>query len=173
MQEYSRNLFNVTDPSLDKGLETENKVSLDFHKSTAVERQDANRAKGLSFGSMGADIINSFYAFWQNLIVHPESNKGSDKTPLTSLIIKKEGSIYESNFLHEVLAENLQLVETDPEVDKAVKQCTKIYHEDYPGSYVLAYQGKRLGICFLNVIKGVNNTVEVSYQFNSKITRFS
>lgn len=150
MPEYSRKLFTDNNSFLNTGSGTEDETSLDFHKSTVVGRQEANRAKGLSFGSMDADIINSFYSFWQNLILHPKSVNDGDETPLTSLIIKKEGHIYESKFLHEVLAETLQLGETDPAIDQAIKQCTKIYHEDYPGSYVLAYQGKRLGLCFLN-----------------------
>ena len=109
MQEYSRHLFTVNDPSLNTLLEKKDDISLTFHKSTIAERHETTRAKGLSFGNMGTEIINSFYLFWQNLVLRPESNKEGSKIPLTSLIIEKDGGIYENQFLHDVLAEILQV----------------------------------------------------------------
>ncbi|HEA31084.1 MAG TPA: hypothetical protein ENH91_14015 [Leeuwenhoekiella sp.] len=172
MQEYSRKIFIDSDGSTSTNTETKDKVSFDLHKLTTVERQEAHRAKGLSFGSISNNMMNSFNSFWQKLILSPESNKEADNTSLNQLIIKKEGSIYENDFLRGVLAETLQLDEKSSLLNKALDTCTKIYHEDYPGSYVIAYEGKRLGICFVNVEKGVQDTVEVSYQFNPNLTRF-
>ena len=173
MQEYSRKIFVQENSSLNTSNDDNDEISFDLHKSTTVERQEANRAKGLSFGSISKEVMNSFSMFWERLMMNPELTKEVENTPLSQLIVKEEGAIYENDFLRSLLSETLQLDQKSPELKKALHACTKIYHEDYLGSYVLVYKGKRLGICFLSILKGVQNTVEVSYQFNPHMTYFN
>nr|WP_031425155.1 hypothetical protein [Flavimarina sp. Hel_I_48] len=171
MQEYSRKFAIEYQVSRSYHLDVK-RASLDIYKATNAQQQEARRVKGLSFGTLRKDMMHAFYSLWQNLVSNPESNEEADEALLTRFILKEEGAIYENDFLWKVLMDNLKLSEDSEELNHAFQNCTKIYHEDYPGSFVLMHNGRRLGICFLNIEKGINDTVEVSYQFNSNLTSF-
>ena len=144
----------------------------DLHTTTTEEKNKYTTPGGIALGSIKKDMVNSFSDWWQRLIHDPESFPQSEDTPVGNMVMQKESQIYENELIKNVLSRFLNLANDSVEVLRAMKKSNKIFHEDFPGNYILEYKGNRLGMFFLRTAKGLNNSYDVSYEFNPKVKSF-
>ena len=53
-----------------------------------------------------------------------------------------------------------------------MRNSNKIFHEDYPGDFILEYQGKRLGLMLLDTCYDSNSEAKLIYRFNPNLKSF-
>ncbi len=136
------------------------------------KRQFNKRSSGLVLGSTGVEMFNSFLAMWDRLITIPELKSSDKNTSITDYILSKESQMKEKEMVRTVLSENLDLPLDSLELISAIEKSNKIYHEDYPGNYILEYNGNRLGMFELNTSFDSNNKLSITYKFQSGVKSF-
>ncbi len=146
--------------------------SWDLHTTTTDEKTEYNKPGGIALGSIKKNMMHSFTTWWERLITAPESFSQSDDTPLSKMVIQKESQIYENELVNGVMSRFLNLAVDSVELSRAVKKSNKIFHEDFPGNYILEYNGKRIGMFCLRAEAGLNNSLDVGYEFYPKVQSF-
>lgn len=116
--------------------------------------------------------IADFISKWQRLIAFPESFPQDAKTAIGDLGLQKENLLLENNMIKGIISAHLEEADGQDNITAAIESSTKIFHEDFPGSYILTYNRKRLGMFRLSICKNDNGTYVMSYKFNPKITSF-
>lgn len=129
-------------------------------------------SKPIVLGQVRREEIDSFFSKWNRILMQSDCFKVGDKTPLSILvpgesIIKKEQAI-----VKRALAEKFDMP-MGPEVTNISKSCNRIFHEDFPGHFILEYKGKRLGMFFLNFCEEYEGVFKLSYRFKNDLKSFA
>ncbi|TVZ27535.1 hypothetical protein JM83_2583 [Gillisia sp. Hel_I_86] len=149
---------------LNRGLsqETENE---DESSSSFAQTFNKNSQKENAGGS------NFLSNFWNRLISTPESFSQHSSTSI-STILEEEKGISSSNMINTVLSQKLNLEPNSTALSEAAQECNKIYHEDFPGDYILEFRGDRLGIFLRDLCYDANGKAMVEYIFKPEIKSF-
>ena len=174
------NSESITASSLDQhisndewmGDDHEQQENWDLHTTSTDEKTAYNQPGGIALGSLKKGMVRSFSTWWNRLITEPESFPHSDDTPLSKMVLQKESQIYENELVRSVMARFLNMAQDSVELLRAVAKSNKIFHEDFPGNYILEYKGKRVGMFWLKSEPGINGSVDVSYEFHPQIKSF-
>ncbi|WP_026839410.1 hypothetical protein [Gillisia sp. JM1] len=116
----------------------------------------------------GIETLNSF---WNRLVSDPESfnqNLGEN----ISTILEKEKMLSASLKVQSVLSRELLLANNSELLLNAIEKCNKIFHEDFPGDFILEYNGNRLGMFLLEICYDFQNKANIDYKFNPEIKSF-
>ncbi|MDT0686043.1 hypothetical protein [Autumnicola psychrophila] len=154
------------DPNLTVSRSVSLKIGL---KNSKKEDQ---KSSGISLGKVSSSLVNSFLNTWQKLIDAPQSFPEQELTPVSTYVIREDSQQAEESMLREILCNTLNLESGSYELTQALEVTNKIYHEDFPGSYILEYKGDRLGMFFLDIRKRVNGISEVNYEFLPQVKTF-
>ena len=109
--------------------------------------------------------------FWNRLIFKPQSFPQNKNASISSLLEEEKG-ILVSHFIRSVLSEILELPIDSKKLSEAVQNSNKIFHEDYPFNFILEYQGKRLGMMFLDICYNSNSEAKLIYRINPNLKSF-
>lgn len=115
--------------------------------------------------------FNFLNYFWNRLVCKPQSFPQKQNARISSLLEEEKG-ILASRFIKSVLSEILELPIDSKKLSNAVLNSNKIFHEDYPGDFILEYQGKRLGMMFLDTCYNSNSEAKLTYRFNPNLKNF-
>lgn len=115
--------------------------------------------------------INFLKLFWNKLLFIPESFSSEPQTPINKILLKEIG-ISSDEMISSVLSEKLRLPINSTNLISALKETNKIFHEDYPGDFVLEYQGERLGMAILDICHNSNLEATPIYRFKPEIKNF-
>lgn len=126
----------------------------------------------INFGKRTEKEVAVFFSRWQRLIAIPESFPQDANTPISDFILQKEIHFLINDMNKAVISAHLQDTGEQDNIAETNKSSTKIFHEDYPGSYILAYNKKRLGMFRLSICRRDNGTYEMSYKFDPTILSF-
>jgi len=109
--------------------------------------------------------------FWNRLVTKPEAFKQQINTSVYHLLEEERG-LAASNLIQTVLAKHLNISTASGELNKATLKSNKIYHEDFPGDFILEYNGDRLGLFLLDICQDSKGNHTTNYQFKSHIKSF-
>lgn len=129
-------------------------------------------SKPVVLGQVEEEKIESFFAKWNRILIQSDYFKVSDKTPLSKLVSGENIIHKERTMVKRVLSEKLDMP-MGPEVTNIAKSCKRIFHEDFPGHFILEYNGKRLGMFFLNFCKEREGVFNLSYHFKKDLKSFT
>ena len=141
----------------------------------SVAKQHTNiqlKERKIFVGKISKKEVDIFLSNWQILITHPEGFPQDASTPISKFLPPKISVSLIDEMVETVISAHHNLACNQEELAEAMKKSNKIFHEDYPGSYILMCNRKRLGMFMFSVCNNDNSTYRVSYQFNSKITSF-
>lgn len=110
--------------------------------------------------------------FWNKLIFKPESFTLPPQTTINK-IWSEETGISADKIITSILAEKFGLLNNSTELFNALEESHKIYHEDFPGDFVLEFQGERLGMAILDICYISNQEARLIYRFNPEIKNFN
>lgn len=109
--------------------------------------------------------------FWNRLIGNPESFSQHPNYYISD-ILEEEKNICANEKIASILSDKLNLAQNSDELYKAVKNSIKIFHEDFPGDFILEYNGTRLGLFLLDICYDLNNNGTPVYRFKSNLKSF-
>lgn len=109
--------------------------------------------------------------FWNRLLFLPESFTHPPQTPINNIWLEETG-ISEVRLVRSVLAEKLGLPYNSTKLYIALEESHKIYHEDFPGDFVLEFKGERLGMAILDICYNINQVASPIYRFNPEMKNF-
>ena len=115
--------------------------------------------------------FNFLNNFWNRLLFKPQSFPQKQNASISSLL-EEEIGILASRSIKSALAETLELPIDSKKLFNAIQNSNKIFHEDYPGDFILEYQGKRLGMMLLDICYNSNNEAKPVYRFNPNLNSF-
>ena len=138
----------------------------------ATISKSAYELNGAVFANVSEKEVNSFYSTWQTLIMNPLYFSYDSETSVEDVILREQSKFHETQMLKMVLSKEFDFDLNSIEVLNATKNCRKIFHEDYPGNYILEFQGNRLGMFELSICKNSLNEYNLKYHFKSNIKRF-
>ncbi|MDT0688822.1 hypothetical protein RM549_03450 [Salegentibacter sp. F188] len=136
-------------------------------------KKEEQKSIGISLGKVSNSLVSSFLNAWQKLIDSPQTFPEQEETPVATYVINDNSKEEEEQMLSEVLCNSLNLEPNSAASWEAIKATNKIYHEDFPGSYIIEHKGERLGIFFLTIRNRVNGISEVSYEFLPNVRSFN
>ncbi|MCM4156117.1 hypothetical protein [Gramella sp. AN32] len=142
-----------------------------FNSSTA-EPKKAYELKGAIFGKVSEQEINSFYNTWRTLVMNPLSFSYNNKASVEQIILQEESKFHETEILKIILSKELDLPIESNYLKNKIADCNKIFHEDFPGNYILELNGSRLGLFVLSICKNNSGNFNLRYTFKSDVTRF-
>lgn len=155
-----------------RDTEKDPKKKWNLHTTTEDEKSNYKEPGGIALGSIKQEMLGSFMTWWDRLRSEPGSFAQSDDTPIGTMVLQKESQIYENELVESVLGNFLNLDIGSVELARALKKSNKIYHEDFPGDYILEHNGKRLGMFSLKSEQGIHSAVDVSYEYYPGVKRF-
>lgn len=153
-------------------------ISLKVSRSASLKiglknhRKEDAKPSGISLGKVSNHLVNSFLNAWQKLIDSPQVFPEQEETPISVYVITENSKQEEEQMLSKVLCKSLNLASGSFALKQAIETTSKIYHEDFPGSYIVEHKGERLGMFYLNIRNRVNGASEVSYEFLPNVTSF-
>ena len=109
--------------------------------------------------------------FWNLLIAKPES-LSQKLNSCISEILEEEKGISANEMITKILSEKLSLEQDSAEVLEAVEKSNQIYHEDFPGDFILEYNGTRLGLFLIDVCYDSSNEATPIYRFRPNLKSF-
>ncbi|PRX41208.1 hypothetical protein [Salegentibacter salegens] len=115
--------------------------------------------------------FNNLTAFWKRLVSRPQSLPQTSNSSISS-ILENEKNISSTQIIKTVLSKKLELPLDSIKLSKALEECNKIFHEDYPFDFILEYEGKRLGMILLDRCYNSKNEEKLIYRFNSNLKSF-
>lgn len=115
--------------------------------------------------------FNFLNYFWNRLVSKPQSFPQKQNTSISSLLEEEKG-ILASRVIRSVLSEILEFPIDSKNLTNAMQNSNKIFHEDYPGDFILEYQGKRLGMMLLDTCYNSNSEAKQKYRFNPNLKSF-
>jgi len=110
--------------------------------------------------------------FWNMLIARPESLSQKPNSCISE-ILEEEKGITANELILEILSEKLCLEQDSSEVLKAVEKSNRIYHEDFPGDFILEYNGTRLGLFLIDICYNSSNEDTPVYKFRPNLKSFN
>ncbi len=119
------------------------------HSQKQTETNDDldNAPKVFSFKNSGSVNLSSFFGKWRRLITNPFKDNHQEEATIYD-IFKEDMPIHE--LVKMVLVQKDKLHASAQELQDAVLESNKIFHEDYPGDFILEFKGERLGMFILN-----------------------
>lgn len=129
-------------------------------------------SKPIVLGQVRREEIDSFFSKWNRILMQSDCFKVSDKTPLSILVPGVNIINREHAMVRRVLSEKFD-IPVGPELISISKSCNRIFHEDFPGHFILEYKGKRLGMFFLNFCKEREGVFNLSYRFKNDLKSFA
>lgn len=127
-------------------------------KKTGSDKEDSGKANFLSI-------------FWNKLIKTPQSYIQKPNTDI-SKILSEENGLCSNNLLSSVLSNKLEIPENSSALKSALEKCNKIFHEDFPGDFVLEYSGDRLGMFLVDICYDSQGNSKLLYRFRPEIKNF-
>lgn len=118
-----------------------------------------------------SEIYNNLMQFWKRLVARPSSYPQNQHLRI-STILEEELGIQCSNLIKFILSRKLRLTEDSQELLQAIEACNQIFHEDYPGDFILEYNDERLGMMILANCGNSKNKFELEYKFNPGLKSF-
>jgi len=115
--------------------------------------------------------FNFLTNFWNRLISKPESLSQVSNTKISE-ILKEEKGVCSSKMIKTVLAKELNLDINSQELLIAAEKSNQIFHEDFPGDYILEYMGNRLGLFLWDITYDASGKANVKYNFKPEIKSF-
>lgn len=109
--------------------------------------------------------------FWKRLVLKPHSFPQKPQISI-SKILEEEKGILASNQIKFVLSKKLELPLDSKELLAAMDNSCKIFHEDFPGDFILEYQDERLGMMMLDICFDSHNQAKPVYKFNPRLKSF-
>lgn len=109
--------------------------------------------------------------FWNLLVARPESLSQKPNSCISE-ILEEEKGISANEMITKILSEKLGLEQDSAEVLNAVEKSNQIYHEDFPGDFILEYNGTRLGLFLSDVCYDSSNEVTPIYRFKPDLKSF-
>jgi hypothetical protein len=149
---------------LSKGLSFQTKYEDPYNLSSA--KTNSKHSQKENNGSS-----NFLSNFWNRLISKPESFSQHPSTEI-SKILEEEKGVSASKMINTVLSQKLNLDINSAELLDAAKKSNQIFHEDFPGDYILEYMGDRLGLFLWDISYDSNGKANVEYKFRPKIKSF-
>jgi hypothetical protein len=174
MKKDSEALCIYPDPYLVRNEEVSSEVSRSVSLKISLKnhKKETPKPSGISLGKVSNNLVNSFLNTWRNLMESPQIFPEQEETPISAYVINDNSKEEEEQMLSEVLCNSLNLESGSYSLSQAIEATNKIYHEDFPGSYIVEHQGERLGLFYLNIRSRVNGTSEVNYEFLPKVKSF-
>lgn len=115
--------------------------------------------------------FNFLNYFWNRLVCKPHSFPQKQTASISNLLEEEKG-ILASRFIRSVLSEILELPIDSKKLSNAMQNSNKIFHEDYPGDFILEHQGKRLGMMLLDTCHNSDSEAKLIYRFNPNLKSF-
>lgn len=150
----SENLFFTTN---------KDRPRLEIFRPTKAKNLGNNKINGFS------EYLNQF---WNRLVAKPESFPQQPSSCISE-ILAEEKRISANEMIAKVLSDKLKLAQDSEEVLKAVKESTQIFHEDFPGDFILEYNGTRLGLFLLDVCYDSGSNAVPIYRFRPNLKSFN
>ncbi len=110
--------------------------------------------------------------FWNLLIARPESLSQKPNSCISEILEEEEGNSAKE-MITKILSEKLSLEKDSAEVLKAVEKSNQIFHEDFPGDFILEYNGTRLGLFLSDVCYDSSNEATPIYRFKPDLKSFN
>ena len=108
---------------------------------------------------------------WRKLVSDPSSLTQNQNPAISNILEKETGSLV-SDAVNSVLSEKLELPTNSKKLSVANEESIKIFHEDYPGDFILEYKGERLGLMMLDKCFNSKGEAHLIYRFNPQIQSF-
>jgi len=116
---------------------------------------------------------DSLSDFWNRLVTTPKSYQHNPNATV-SLILQKEKDISASKIIKSVLSRKLGLLNNSKAIQQEVlEKCHKIFHEDFPGDFILEHNGDRLGLFLMDTCYDTHGKAHINYKFEPSIKDFS
>ncbi|MDT0675851.1 hypothetical protein [Autumnicola musiva] len=144
--------------------------------SATLEDTDtpSGKQKVFSLRNTSYSKISNLFKKWKKLIACPENDPHDGESTIYD-IVQQEGNISLYQLINNVLAEKLNIAHDSPELEAAIHDSNKIFHEDFPGDFILEYEDDRLGMFLLESQKKldqVESDEEVTYTFRPDYKSF-
>lgn len=110
--------------------------------------------------------------FWNRLVVTPRKLDEKPSSPISEILPQEKKNLAD-RMIVKVLSAKLKLTKDSAEILKAKKESTKIFHEDFPGDFILEYNGTRLGLFLLDTCYDADNNATQVYKFRSDLKSFN
>lgn len=148
-----------------------------FNKIFSFKIENENNASESSIqtkrNSHSENIGGSYFLsnFWNKLVAYPESFNQTPNIDISTLLEEEKG-ISSSKLVSSVLSQKLTLANNSTELLIAVEKCHKIFHEDFPGDFILEYNGNRLGLFLMDICYDSQGKANVEYKYKPEIKSF-
>ncbi len=148
-----------------------------FNKIFSFKTENKNEASTLSIQKKNDSqnennrSFNFLGNFWNKLVSNPESLSQNPNIEVSATLEEKKG-VSSSKIVRSVLAQKLALENNSTELLKAVEKCNKIFHEDFPGDFILEYNGNRMGLFLMDICYDSQGKANVDYKFKPNIKSF-
>lgn len=139
-------------------------LNQDFFK-LVKEKEEPEKPKLNGF----SEYLNQF---WNRLIAKPEGTSQPPNSYISEILEEEEKKISANKVIAGVLSDRLKLAKNSAGVLKAIKESTQIFHEDFPGDFILEYKEKRLGLFLLDICYNSNHDAIPVYRFRADLKSF-
>ncbi|MDT0643784.1 hypothetical protein RM553_13155 [Zunongwangia sp. F363] len=136
-------------------------------KVTKESENASDKPKMFSFRKVGYSEISEFLGKWKRLISNPLNDKHNEEDSIYDMV-QEDMPIHE--MVKVVLAQKTNLQDSSQELEEAILESNKIFHEDFPGDFILEFKGERLGMFILNDIR--EKQEELNYFFKPGLKSF-
>lgn len=156
-----------------KGTESAFKKILEsFFPTVQRRKSESLTPQEISLGSFNEPVVRKIFKNWLSFWMNPDMLHLGIFDSLAAVLHSEETLLKENAIIQEVLKEHTAFASED-ELLLAVQKCTKIFHEDFPGNYILAYKGKKLGMFVLKCIPESSDSYALTYFYHADLTDFN
>jgi len=145
---------------------------LNFRSNFRVAKSDRSTKRTTNFSYK--NILRSYQFinnFWNKLISKPDSF-GAEMNPDIFQILNEDQGSSATKMITTVITQKLQNSIKSTNLREVIANCNKIFHEDFPGDFILELNGNRMGMFLFDVCYDSNGKPNVNYKYKPEMNSF-